>query len=202
MRKIILPLIAYVLLMCVGTARAQCVAKCAKAPAGPRFVDNGDGTITDNCTNLMWEKKTEEAGRHNVNHTYHWSADDKWKPDGSAFTDFLYGLNAFLIRCDTDGTNCTQLSTGFAGHGDWRLPEYDELLGIIDYDPCVYADRFNGAACIDPIFGPTLAKPYWSATTYDNARTVAVAIDFFDGTLSGGGKLEDVSYARAVRCAK
>ena len=24
----------------------------------PRFVDNGDGTITDNRTGLMWEKKT------------------------------------------------------------------------------------------------------------------------------------------------
>ena len=28
----------------------------------PRFVDNGDGTITDNQTGLMWEKKTGTLG--------------------------------------------------------------------------------------------------------------------------------------------
>ena len=29
---------------------------------GERFTDNGDGTITDNATNLMWPKDAEDAG--------------------------------------------------------------------------------------------------------------------------------------------
>lgn len=35
---------------------------CADAAPQPRFVDNGDGTITDNQTGLMWEKKTGTLG--------------------------------------------------------------------------------------------------------------------------------------------
>ena len=26
-----------------------------------RFVDNGDGTVTDNCTGLMWQKDTADV---------------------------------------------------------------------------------------------------------------------------------------------
>ncbi|GAB3755027.1 Lcl C-terminal domain-containing protein [Lysobacter olei] len=35
-------------------------------PAGPRFVDNGDGTITDTVNRLMWSKLTNTS--KNVNH--------------------------------------------------------------------------------------------------------------------------------------
>ena len=30
---------------------------------GGRFVDNGDGTVTDNCTGLMWQQETAPIGR-------------------------------------------------------------------------------------------------------------------------------------------
>jgi len=202
MRKISLTVIACALLLCVGTAQAQCVEQCAKAPAQQRFVDNGDGTITDTCTNLMWEKKTTEAGRHDVNNTYLWSADTKYGPDGSVFTKFLYALNDVLLRCNADGSNCTQLSLGFAGHNDWRLPEFLELAGIGDDNFCVESNRFTGAPCIDPIFGPTQPKPYWSATAVASYRTVAANIDFFNVGLVGGDKALDHDYVRAVRCAK
>jgi len=31
-------------------------------PMAGRFVDNGDGTVTDNCTGLMWQKDTARGG--------------------------------------------------------------------------------------------------------------------------------------------
>src|SRR5437867_1000755 len=37
----------------------------------PRFVDNGNGTVTDRKTCLVWEKKT--AGLHHVNNVYAWA---------------------------------------------------------------------------------------------------------------------------------
>ncbi len=209
MRKISLKVIACALLVCAGTAQAQCTVRptpeCATATAPPRFVDNGDGTIIDNCTNLMWEKKTTEAGLHDVNNTYLWSADqedEKWVPNGTVFTKFLFGLNDLLIRCNADFSNCAQLSLGFAGHSDWRLPEYDELGGIVDDNSCVASNRFTGAPCIDPIFGPTQAKPYWTATNVGNLYGVAASIDFFDGRLVGGYKDSNHDHVRAVRCAK
>ena len=33
----------------------------AGCPAAGRFTDNGDGTVTDNCTGLMWQKETPPA---------------------------------------------------------------------------------------------------------------------------------------------
>jgi hypothetical protein len=45
----------------------------------PRFVDNGDGTVTDNQTGLQWEKKTTAVGSvanladpHDVDNAYTW----------------------------------------------------------------------------------------------------------------------------------
>ena len=34
----------------------------AGCPSEGRFVDNGDGTVTDNCTGLMWQKDTGNDG--------------------------------------------------------------------------------------------------------------------------------------------
>ena len=70
---------------------------------GARFVDNGDGTITDKATGLMWAKDGNGAGCNNGS-TLAWAA---------AIT-FAEGLS-------------------FAGYSDWRLPNVKELMSIADY---------------------------------------------------------------------
>lgn len=71
--------------------------------SGARFVDNGDGTITDKATGLMWAKDGNGAGCNN-------GATIAW---GAAIT-FAEGLT-------------------FAGYSDWRLPNIKELQSIVDY---------------------------------------------------------------------
>jgi hypothetical protein len=39
----------------------------------PCLTDNGDGTITDGCTGLMWEKKDQAGGLHDENASYPWA---------------------------------------------------------------------------------------------------------------------------------
>ena len=46
-----------------------------RAGAQFSFTDNGDGTITDNNTGLMWEKKTLDGGLHDKEKTLRWSGD-------------------------------------------------------------------------------------------------------------------------------
>ncbi len=75
------------------------------ALASPRFVDDGDGTIADRQTCLVWEKKDNAGGIHDLNNVYRWSSSGS-APDGDLFTTFLAGLNG----------------PGFAGHHDWRIP--------------------------------------------------------------------------------
>ena len=132
-----------------------------KLSGQPRFTDNGDGTITDNQTGLMWEKQVkldstqDYANLEDADNYYQWagycsSNGSKYcQPDTAAATTCAAGVAGDPTGCDEctggDGT-CTvggsgatiwdwvnQLNTvNFAGHGDWRVPTRGELESMID----------------------------------------------------------------------
>jgi hypothetical protein len=172
-----------------------------------RFIDNGDGTVSDNETGLQWEKKTGNQSDfrdcfltpcpdpHDVNNTYQWCLDADLNfecddatnpPNGGAFTDFLVKLNT--APC-------------FAGHCDWRLPtmgpdgDTAELETIVDLSA---EDCGNGSPCIDPIFDPTVTSFYWSASTIATDPSFAWGVKFSDGIVFNGTK-GNTFYVRAVR---
>ena len=158
-----------------------------------RFVDNGDGTVTDRETGLQWEKKDGSGGgenfanAHDVDNTYSWNTTfGGTTPNGSVFTDFLTKLNG----ASSDGVTLTGC---FADHCDWRLPTVPELrtLLLAPY-PC------GTNPCIDPIFGPTIPDTYWSATTISTSPDYAWEVYFLNGIVDNGFKFY-TKYARAVR---
>jgi hypothetical protein len=166
-----------------------------------RFVDNGNGTITDNQTGLMWEKKTTAvnsgenlADPHDVDNLYTWSADSAppYKPTGTAFTDLLYGFNAGSSPNGEDVNGC------LAGHCDWRLPSVDELETILLKD-----DRCLVHPCIDALFGPTQSDDYVSNLTSLNEGVPDFVweVSFDDGVLGASGK-QTGHFVRAVRCGR
>ena len=139
----------------VGGTRVEAANKLVKdkeAPAPPlcgpgRFVDNGDGTITDPETGLMWEKKDGAGGIHDVDNWYIWagccygsceSVDDYCQPNTDAAWECLIqsgGMDGcrecFGETCETWGRETiwewivqvnTEGGSGFAGHSDWRIP--------------------------------------------------------------------------------
>jgi hypothetical protein len=71
----------------------------------PRFTDNGDGTVTDNLTGLMWAKDANPGAI--------WMT---W----SGAINFANGL--------TLGVSCG------GEHTDWRLPNAKELQSLIDFE--------------------------------------------------------------------
>jgi len=103
----------------------------------PRFTDNGNGTVTDNLTGLMWMKNAD-AGND---------------CDG-ADTEKQTWAEA-LASCAQCNTNT------FAGYTDWRLPNVRELFSLIDFSqfvpalPSGYATYFTGVQ----------SDRYWSSTT-------------------------------------
>jgi len=73
----------------------------------PRLTDNGDGTVTDNLTGLIWLKNANCFGKQN-------------------WTNALSSANSLASgSCGlSDGSNA----------GDWRQPNLRELLSLIDYE--------------------------------------------------------------------
>lgn len=150
-----------------------------------RYVDNGDGTICDNRTGLMWEKKLaadgsdggnctaanqDERDVHCVNNYY--IIEQMWEHDDpvplTVNTVFIATLNQEISNYYTKKWN----NTCFADHCDWRVPKLSELQSI-------YLDGNHTIPCIDPIFYPVIATPYKvqhsgedsylsSTTTYSN----------------------------------
>jgi hypothetical protein len=114
-------------------------------PMDGRFVDNGDSTVTDRCTGLMWQKNTADVNG-----------------DGQS-TDQVSWCDA-LAYCE---------SLSFAGHGDWRLPNIRELESIVDYgrDPLTIDPAFG--AFESPYWSSTsfasgrVSASAWSVTFYE-----------------------------------
>jgi hypothetical protein len=174
----------------------------------PRYIDNGDGTVTDNQTGLMWEKKFDGSlpiicsiGNpscppdpiHDVNNTYSWSSTGTLA-DGTLFTTFIAELNGGDYYSPSAG-----LTVGygpgscFANHCDWRIPSIGELQGIL-------LTPFPCTPCIDPAFGPTQASDYWSSSTVWINTSYAWGIYFGGGRVSSPKGNND--YARAVRSGR
>ncbi len=170
-----------------------------------RFVDNGDGTISDNWTGLMWEKKVdwdddfvfcdtaeECPDPHDADNVYTWSDSDR-AFDGTARTVFLAQLN----DVSGGGANC------FAGKCDWRLPTLHELQTILDYNrasPATYRTFNSGctADCTLTTCSCTAEGDYWTATTLAAYRDEAWCVDLIDGLSVSFPKYGDL-HARAVR---
>lgn len=75
--------------------------------SGVRFIDNGDGTITDNATGLMWVKQPENIG-------------GVWESGGQP----VKRTWAQVID------DCQGLT--YASHSDWRPPNIFELNSILN----------------------------------------------------------------------
>lgn len=146
-----------------------------------RFADNGDGTVTDTKTGLMWQQTTDDGSIRDKDSFYTWSTGAPYNPDGSAFFTFLATLNG---------------PTPFAGYGDWRLPSLTELKTIVDLSA---PGCGSGSPCIDQTaFGPSQASLYWSATTSAGAPLSARRLSFVDAGVSDASKTV-FNYVRAVR---
>jgi uncharacterized protein DUF1566 len=152
-------------------------------------VDNGDGTITDTKTGLMWEKKSADGDPlHDKGKTYSWTSTGT-AADGTVFTTFLAGLNA---------------GSGFAGYTDWRLPNLTELESIRNLEnvnPAVSAAFNNNcnAGCTVATCSCISAFPfYWSSSTYASDANSAWFVYFYAGAVSPDVKTI-AWFARAVR---
>jgi hypothetical protein len=140
-----------------------------KAGGPLSYLDNGDGTITDLNTGLMWEKKSADGSDHDVTKTFPWS------------TTAVLGQATIWDWIDAINTEVGN-GIGFAGFNDWRIPNVRELQSILDYG------RLNPG--VDPVFNHDVStgctvltcsatsRFYWSSTTIATIPLDAWLVDF------------------------
>jgi len=124
----------------------------------PRFEDNGDGTMTDHLTGLIWLKNAGCRGQKN------------W--------------NDALTYCNNLSSGSCELTDGSAA-GDWRLPNIVELETLVNAEkpnPAVWLTATAQG------FVNVQASYYWSATTSAFGTNYAWFISMYRGSVRSSYK--------------
>lgn len=144
----------------------------------PSYTDNGDGTVTDNVTGLVWLSSADTNGDATFDAT------DKLSMDASA-------------------AYCQDLT--FAGSSDWSLPTIKQLYSLIDFtgtDPSGYEGSdtsglvpFIDTDYFDFDYGDTdsreriIDSQYATSTSFVGSTEVPLlfGVNFADGRIKGYG---------------
>lgn len=153
--------------------------------ATPRFTDNGDGTVTDNNTGLIWLKNANVS-----------AAKKKW----SEALDYVAELN---ISGTMNGNAAGDTSNGGSHQTDWRLPNIKELLSLCNYgyfNPALSNASGTGKWIAgDPFTDIKSDDNYWSSTTYAGRSTYALIMYPFSGYIGVKKKADTYCYIWPVR---
>jgi hypothetical protein len=136
----------------------------------PRFMDNGDGTVTDNLTGLIWLKDANPLGN---------------KTTWQGALNYITGMNLNTYP-------------NF-NYSDWRLPNRNELRSLLDYSTIGHR-YLNPALPSQHPFNNAQADYYWTSTTaiaYDTSS--AWAIGMWHGCTFGSNKKDIIHYCWPVR---
>ena len=107
-----------------------------------RFIDNGNGTITDTQTQLMWKKSDS------------FQDTKKWK---NWFTGHEYMQIVNLER--------------LGGFEDWRFPNEDEAYSLFELDK-TNQDKYGDDIYLDPLFELGSAGNTWTEDIKESSSLV------------------------------
>lgn len=132
----------------------------------PRFVDNGDGTVSDMLTGLVWLRNA----------------------NCPAISPAIW-MTA-LANANTLADGACGLTDGSAA-GDWRLPSVNELQSLISYE--WYAPALSNAAGTaqwseGDAFSGVQSDWYWSSSSFPYYPQAAWVVHLYYGSVGSDGK--------------
>ena len=171
---------------CTGTGQDGDLQKGVTWP-NPRFTDNGDGTVTDNLTGLIWLKNANCA-----------SATKDWAT-ALSYSNALYDG---CTNCFGTAGDCGLSDSSTAGQ--WRLPNVRELQSLVHYgvyDPAVPNTAGTGKWAEGDPFTGVQSDDYWSSTTFASPSLTNYAwhVSLYYGFVNYTRKTYNVRYVWPVR---
>ncbi|WP_406623243.1 IPTL-CTERM sorting domain-containing protein [Acidovorax sp. SDU_ACID1] len=144
----------------------------ASAWAAP-FTDNGDGTVTDAATSLVWDRCA-------------------WDQTGAGCSGNPTPLTWAQALAAAQAAN----AGSHKGHSDWRLPNIKELESLVRIDGAV-------GPYVDAVFSnhPPPGSPsvtFWSSTHLAHSSVAAFYVGFGSGSVGYGAKFVSLG-VRLVR---
>ena len=168
----ILTVVVWVMLLISLPVQAQtCNNAITSSAPDSRYTDNGDGTVTDKQTSLMWKQCAESQSG----------------PACATATAARFTWDSALQQPETVNT-----TGGFAGHTNWRLPNIKELSTLVER--ACYAPSINIT-----IFPATPSSNFWSSTPGAYSLGGAFYINFTYGDINGAPRYYDYFQVRLVR---
>jgi hypothetical protein len=137
----------------------------------PRFTNNGNGTVTDNLTGLIWLSDANCAT---------FAAPENW-------------INA-LSDCNGLASGACGLSDGSTA-GTWRLPNRLEMLSLVDselIDPSLPLGY-------DSYFTRVVIARYWTSTTNAKYPNLAFGVHLAAAVMDQADKFSTFNYVWCVR---
>lgn len=146
---------------------------------GRWFKDNGNGTVTDTRTGLVWLKNANPC------------------PEGANWTDAMdFCLNL---------ANGTAGLSDWSAAGDWRLPTKEELQSLGTDPPAAWEKGYPPQQWIipgAPFENVRTDYYYWSSTPYAGAANSVWSVYMYDGLASHVKKNYSNFYVWPVRQEK
>ena len=154
---------------CAGTGQDGDLQKGVAWPT-PRFTDNGNSTVIDNLTGLVWTKDGNAPGPAAC-------APGTTKTWQGAL-DYVTCLN----------------SNSYLGYTDWRLPNVNELKSLVHAGQSDTSNWLNTQG-----FNNVQSVNYWSSTSFAYYSSYAWIVGMWNGGVYRNGKSANSYYVWPVR---